>query len=149
MSQSIFEWIFSTLNQDATLAALWGIPAENPYSVSAEQANAGQTGKTFPYCCFYSLARHDSPIYGNPRGPGKTWTFSFAIFATGSSSAAGADQCRAIFNRIDDIFGTTMDVIGVQQINLVLGPMEHWFAEEKCYRIVADFRIAENLACLP
>ena len=142
MSQTIKEWLFHTLNTDSTLAALWGDPTLNPFSVAAQQ------GANFPYCIYSVLHRKDTATYGNPRGPGKDWVFSFKVLAQGDSSAAGADQAWAIFNRIDDIFGGQMDPIGVQLITLELGPVEHWYESERSYQIVFDYRIKETLCNL-
>lgn len=147
MAQDIFQWIFANLNADPTLAGIWGEPTKNPFSVAAEQQQGVATQKS-PYCVYSSINRKDQPVYGNPRGLGNEWVFGFQIFSQGLSQTSGAKEARSIFTRIDDIFGSQMDEIGVQLVTLELGPIEHWLSLDRTYRILADYRFRENLCNL-
>ena len=145
MSQSIYQWIWSTFNSDSILAPLWGDPASNPYSVAAAQA----TGATppFPYMIYQVVGRKTFPVMGNAAGPGNTWIFSFKIWSQGTNATSGADDCRTIADRVASVLNQQMAPIGVQFCQLLL-QLERWDEQEKAYQIVMDFEIRENLCNL-
>lgn len=146
MAQDIYQWIFAKLNTDTVLATMWAKPAENPYSITAGQSLTAIG--PLPYCTFQLLQRKARPIYGNAMGPGNTWVFSFAFYATGSATASGAKQVRAMAERLVAIFRAQSDPIGVQACYLE-SQTEHWLEIERVYRVILDFEIVETLACLP
>ena len=142
MPQTIDQWIFQKLNVDPTLAAQWGVPAENPYAIAAPLS------RSFPYCVYQLLNKIDEPIYGDPAGIGNTWIYSFSLLSIGTDTMGGAAQVRLLANRLAEIMRMQNNILGVQFCHLV-SRTEHWFEAENCYRVVMDYQIEENLCQLP
>lgn len=145
MSQTIFQWIWSTFNSDATLAAMWGNPAENPYNVAAGQS-VSQVAP-FPYMIYQVIGKKTSPVMGNAAGPGNTWVISFTIWSQGTATTSGADDCRTIGDRVSAILNAQINPIGVQYCQL-LSMVERWSELERAYQLVMDYEIRENLCNL-
>lgn len=142
MPQDIDQFLFTTLNQDATLRSLWGSEIPNPYALVAEQ------NRVFPYTVYLMLNRANKPTLDNPDGVLNKWVYSFTTFARGTRALEGRKQAKDIANRIADVLIAIQQRPGFQSC-FEVARNEAWNELEKVYRYTTDFEIMENLACVP